>query len=89
MCAQHRYLGPRDGEERLDLAPEGGTDGLFAHERQHPVGGVEPERASPRERGDQAFVIERANAEAPGAHAVAFEMVPDRPEDVFAKVCHA
>ena len=76
------------GEERLDLAPEDGADGRFAHEGQHPVGGAEPERAPLRERGEEALVAERPDAEAPGAHAVAFEMVPDRPEDIRAKVCH-
>ena len=44
--AKFRGLGPGDRQERVDLAPEAGPDGLEPHEGQQPVGGIQARRAA-------------------------------------------
>ena len=86
--AEHVGLGAGGAQERLDLAPERGADGRMAHEGEEAVEGLQPQPAAPVERGHEARIAQRLDAEAPGAGAGPGEERAEKRAELVVEACH-
>ena len=78
----------RGPKERLDLAPERGRHRRKPHEGEQAVDGAKPEAPAPVERGHEARIAQRLDAETPGAGAGPFDEGAEKGAELAVKTCH-